>query len=73
MTSQVVFRACQFVGDQALIHLNPYPQISAPGTNQELQNIVQHGSYSVYHGGDHKRFGVASCEELQSVDCLSSK
>ena len=64
----------KFLGDQPLsIRFHPYIQISAPGPNQQLQNIVQHGSYSVYHGGDHKRFGVASCEELQSVDCLSSK
>ena len=61
------------VVDQTLIHLCPYFQISAPGPNQLLQNIVQHGSHSVHHSGDHKRFWVVSCEELQSVNCLSSK
>ena len=48
-------------------------QLFALWLNQQLENIVQHGRHSVHHGRDHKRLGVITCEELQSVNCLSGK
>lgn len=64
-------RICQTAN--SIIYLVSYFQFFALWPDQQLENIVQHGRHSVHHGRDHKRLGVITCEELQSVNCLSGK